>query len=243
MLAQQGGAARTVVDLQNTIRKNPEVESNYTELGNTLLKTQNFSEAALVLEAARKKFPRSAQAALSLGVAYYGLRRFGDSVAAFLDAGRLEPSAEQPIAFLARMPDNWGDRKAEIVSLFSGYAQGNPGSALGHFALGRATSDAAELRRAIELNPRMPDAHMELGSVLEKQKDYAGAITSFRRASGLAPKNPVPHYRLARLYARTGDAEKAAFERELHEKLAAAEKAELDRRQAATQHLQLTVRP
>ena len=249
MLAQQGGAApssspaEAVVELQDSIRKNPQVESNYTELGNLLLSTQNFNEASLVLEAAQSRFPSSAQAALSLGVAYYGLRRFPDAVAAFLDAGRLDPAAEQPVAFLNRMYENWGDRKDQVIGLFTTYAKDHPRSALAHFVLGRATGDAGELRRSIELNPRVPDAHIELGSVLEKQRDYAAAIAAFRRAADLAPKNPIPHYRLSRLYARSGDSARADAERAFHEKLSAEEKAELDRRQAATKHLQLTVRP
>jgi len=249
MLAQQGGAAvspdpaRAVVELQEAIRNNPEVESNYTDLGNLLLRTLNFAEAALVLEAARSKFPANAQAALSAGVAYYGLRRFSDSVAAFLDAGRLNPAAEQPIAFLTRMPENWAERKDDVIALFAAYARKHPQSALGHFALGCATGDAAELREAIKLDPRRADAHLELGIVLEKQGDLAGAIEAIRRAAELSPKNPVPHYRLSRLYARTGDSAKADAERALHEKLSAEEKAELDRRQAATKHLDLKVRP
>jgi len=249
MLAQQGGAAlssspaQAVVELQDAIRKNPQIESNYTDLGNVLLSTQNFSEAALVLEAAKARFPGSAQVALSLGVAYYGLRRFPDSVAAFLDAGKLDRNAEQPVAFLSRMSENWADRKDDVVRLFTAYAKNHPGNALAHFALGRATADAAELRQAIKLNPRIADAHMELGAVLETQRDLVGAIAAFRRAAELGPKNPIPHYRLSRLYARTGDAARAEAERALHEKLSAQEKAELDRRQAATQHLQLTVRP
>jgi tetratricopeptide (TPR) repeat protein len=249
MLAQQNGAAlsaspaEAVVQLQDAIRKNPQIESNYTDLGNVLLSTQNFSEAALVLEAARSRFPGSAQAALSLGVAYYGLRRFPDSVAAFLEAGRLDGNVEQPVAFLRRMPENWADRKEEVIRLFTAFAESHPRSALAHFALGQATADAAELRQAIKLNPRMPDAHMELGSVLERQRDLAGALAAFKRAAELAPKNPIPHYRLSRLYARAGDSVRAEAERTLHEKLSSEAKAELDRRQAATKHLQLTVRP
>ena len=249
MFAQQGGAAvssdpaRAVVELQEAIRANPQVESNYTDLGNLLLSTQNFNEAALILEAARSKFPRSAQPALSAGVAYYGLRRFSDAMAAFIDAAKLDPDAEQPIVFLTRMPENWADRKEDIVSIFTAYAKSHPRSALGHFALGRATADAAELRQAIKLNPKVADIHIELGNILETQRDLPGAIAAFRRAVELAPKNPVPHYRLSRLYARTGDSAQAASERALHEKLSAEEKAELDRRQAATKHLKLTVRP
>jgi tetratricopeptide (TPR) repeat protein len=250
MFLQQGGTApshpdpaRAVVELQEAIRKNPQVESNYTDLGNLLLGTQNFSEAAIVLEAARAKFPNSAQAALSAGVAYYGLRRFSDSVAAFLAAGRLNPDAEQPVAFLSRMSDTWGDRKADVISLFTAYAQNHPRSALAHLALGRAAGDAAALKRATELNPKLADAHFELGVVLESNKHFPAAIASYDRAAELAPHNPVPHYRLSRLYARAGDAAKAEAERAIHEKLAAEEKARLDARQAATKHLKLSVRP
>jgi tetratricopeptide (TPR) repeat protein len=248
LFAQQGGAessspATAVVQLQDAIRKNPDVESNYTDLGAVLLRTQNFNEAALVLEAARKKFPSSAQAALSLGVAYYGLRRFSDAVSAFLETGKLDGDAEQPVAFLHRMPENWGDRKADVIALFTAYANRHPKSAIAHLALGSATRNAAALRKAIALNPRIPDAHIELGAVLEAERDYTAAIAAFQRAVVLAPKNPVPHYRLSRLYARTGDSARADAERALHEKLTAEEKAELDRRQAATKHLNLTVRP
>jgi tetratricopeptide (TPR) repeat protein len=249
LFAQQGGAevssdpARAVIQLQEAIRRNPQVESNYTDLGNLLLRTQNFSEALVVLDAARAKFPRSAQAALSSAVAYYGLRRFPDAVAALIEAGRLDTDAEQPITFLNRISEHWGERKPEVIQLFTGYMKAHPQSDLGHFALGRATGDQSELQKAVRLNPRRPDAWIELGSVLESKRDFPNSIAAFRRAAELAPADPVPHYRLARLYARTGDPAKADAERNLHEKLAAEEKAELDRRQAATKHLQLTVRP
>jgi tetratricopeptide (TPR) repeat protein len=249
MFVQQGGAASTsdpasaITELQAAIRKDPQVESNYTDLGNVLLRTQNFSEAALVLETTRSKFPQSAQAALSLGVAYYGLRRFSDAIGAFLDSAGLDADAEQPIAFLTRMPESWATRKADVIALFMAYAKKHPQSALAHFALGRATADAGELRHAIKLNPKAAEFHTELGVVLEAQRDFKGAIAALERSVELSPKNPVPHYRLSRLYARTGDQARAERERALHEKLAAQEKAELDRRQAATKHLKLTVRP
>lgn len=246
-LLMQGGAApspaEAVVQLQEAIRKDPQVESNYTELGNVLLRTQNFSEAAMVLEAAQRRFPESAQAALSLGVAYYGLRRFSDAVGALLQAGKLDGDAEQPIAFLSRLPENWADRKPEVVALFRNYAARHRTSALAHFALGMATTDAAELRKAVRLNPRLAEAHFELGAVLETQRNFAGAIAAFQKATELRPRDPNPHYRLSRLYARLGDDTRAATERALHEQLTAEEKMELDRRQAGAQHLKLTVRP
>ncbi|MBI3684156.1 MAG: tetratricopeptide repeat protein [Acidobacteria bacterium] len=239
----QGGAAsvsdpaREVVRLREAILKQPDVESNYSDLGNLLLRTQNFPQAAIVLEAAKGRFPKSAQVMLSLGVAYYGQRKFPEAVGAFLEAGKLEPDTEQPVAFLSRLSEHWNERKGEVEELFRGYAKRNPSSSLGQYALGKVKADAASLRRATQLNPRMGEAHFELGNVLEGQRDYAGAIESFRKAAQLAPKNPEPHYRLTRLYARTGERVKAEQERALHERLTAEEKAEVDGRQAATKHL------
>src|SRR5215510_10844683 len=85
-VARIADPARAVVELQEAIRKEPGKESLYTDLGNLLLETQNFKEAITVLEYARPRFPESAQIPLSLGVAYYGQRRFADAVDAFLQA-------------------------------------------------------------------------------------------------------------------------------------------------------------
>jgi tetratricopeptide (TPR) repeat protein len=242
LLGQDGAVsssdpAKAAVALQQAIRREPDKESNYTELGNLLLRTQNFPQAADVLEAARSRFPNSAQPVLSLGVAYYGLRRFPDAVEAFLAAGRLAPDAEQPIAFLSRLQEHWNDRKPEIESLLNAYSKAHPRDPLALYALGKLRADPALLRRSLALNPGFADAHFELASVLESQRDWPAAIASYQSAAHLSPKNPAPHYRLARLYARSGDKVKAEQERALHEKLAAAERAEVDRRQAATKHL------
>jgi tetratricopeptide (TPR) repeat protein len=245
VLAMQVSAdpGKALADLQSAIRTNPSKESNYTDLGNLLLSTQNFKEAAVVLEHARTRFPQSAQAALSLGVAYYGQRRFDDAIAAFLDAAKLDPDAEQPVAFLDRMLDTAGSRESEMAEAFSAYAKRQPKNFLGHYLVGKVTKSEPELRRAIALNPKCSDCYVELGGVQESQRAFDEAAKSYTAAARLSPRDPVPHYRLSRVYARLGDAEKASAERALHEKLAAAEQAELDRRQAATRHLDLKVQP
>lgn len=229
--------AKAVAALQEAIRRQPEAEGNYTELGNLLLRTQNFPQAALVLEAARSRFPRSPQVALSLGVAYYGQRKFGDAVGAFVEAANLAPGIEQPVAFLSRLSEHWNERKLDVEAVFLNFSAAQPRNPWGHFALGKLRQDAALLQRALALNPRFGEAHFELGAVLEGQRDWPAAIRSFLAASQLAPKNPAPHYRLARLYARTGDRTRADAERALHEKLAAEEKAAVDQRQSTTKHL------
>lgn len=234
--------ARALQDLQRAIQASPNVEKNYTDLGNLLLATQNFSEAIVVLERTRERFPQSAQAALSLGVAYYGMRRFPDAVGAFIEASKLAPDVAQPIAFLARILEHAGAREAEVVERFREYTKAVPSSALGHFALGKATASETELRRAMTLAPSNPDVRFELASLFERGGKLAEAAVEFERAATLAPANPEPHFRLFRIYTRLSKPDKAELHRARHEKLTAAEKAAAERRQAATKHLDLKVR-
>ncbi len=245
LLAAQISAdpATAVRELQAAIQAEPAKESNYTDLGNLLLSTQNFREAEIVLKHARTRFPQSAQAALSLGVAHYGQRQFPEAVGSFLDANKLDPDAEQPIAFLGRTLEHAGDRQPEVVEAFASFSRAHPKNFLGFFLSGKASHSEAALRKAIELNPGFWESHLELGNLLEASHDFAGAARSYQAAAKLAPKNPVPHYRLSRVYARMGDPAKASAERALHEKLSSDEKAELDRRQAAARHLDLKVNP
>jgi tetratricopeptide (TPR) repeat protein len=235
-----GDPARVVADLQASIRAEPTKESNYTDLGNVLLGTQNFTEAIVVLEHARQRFPQSPQAALSLGVAYYGSRRFSDAVDAFIATSKLAPDIEQPVMFLWRVWEHVGPRETEAIECFRAFVKVKPQSPLGHFVLGAALGDEAELRRSLALGPH-PETHIELATLLEKQAKLPAAAAELEKAARMAPKNPIPHYKLFRLYSRLGQPQRAAQEKALHEKLTAAEKAEADRRQAATKHLNLKV--
>ena len=61
----------------------------------------------------------------------------------------------------------------------------------------------------------------ELGQLLERARDFAGAASSYERSVALNPNVPEPHYRLARVYDRLGMAAKAARSRAEHQKLLA----------------------
>lgn len=236
-------AAQAVRALQEAIRRDPSRESNYTDLGNLLLKTSNFAEAILVLEYAKPRFPQSAQVALSLGVAYFGQRRFDDAAGAFLDASALDGDAPQPVMFLSRTADQLGNRRAAAVAAAEAFVARQPGSLWGHYLKGKLSGEEAALRQAIAIEPKFPDAHFELGAVLENRRDFAGAAREFETAARLNPRSPAPHYRLMRVYARLGQTAKADAARASHEKLTEAEKQELDRRQAGAKKLDLKVQP
>lgn len=204
-------------------------EAYYFETAQFYLKQQNFAAALDLLDAGRKKFARSAQLELAAGVAFYGLRRFSEAIDAFLGTIRLDPTVEQPYAFLGRVLDQAEDRLPKITAVFAAFAKRAPDNYLSTFLYGKAlalTDDpnrAADLfRQSIARNDTYWESHFELGVLLARQDKLEDAAAELRRAIDLNPQEPVPHYHLARLYDRMGKTADAAAERALHARLTAA---------------------
>jgi tetratricopeptide (TPR) repeat protein len=72
-----------------------------------------------------------------------------------------------------------------------------------------ATNQLAEaeknLRAALRYDPRLPQAHYQLGRVLEMQGLYDAALQSLNQAAALDPAYAEPHYLLGRIYHRLGN--------------------------------------
>ncbi len=205
----------------------------YFQAAQALLREQKFAEAVAVLEEARDKTGKRAQTELALGVAYYGLRRFNEAAGAFLETIRLAPDAEQPYLFLSRMLDAIPARLPAVTERFVQYEAAHPDDARGYLlhakaldAQSREPDQARQLlTKSIELNARDASAHVELATLLERARDYAGAAAEFERAAALEPNDAGTHYHLARLYDRLNRPDAAASERDLHAKLMAAQDA------------------
>jgi tetratricopeptide (TPR) repeat protein len=160
-------------------------------------------------------------------VARYGQRRFDDAIVLFLQTINLQPEAEQPYVFLGKMLDQAGEHLPEITSDFERWAAANPSSGLAQLVLAKAllaqdphSARALELlRKSVELDSKNWEAHYQLGAQLEGKHDYEAAARELEAAVRLQPKQPMPHYHLARVYDRLGEADRAKAEREIHERL------------------------
>jgi Tfp pilus assembly protein PilF len=69
----------------------------------------------------------------------------------------------------------------------------------------------AHLRQALRLDPTLPQAHFQLGTVLEDDGKLEEATTELKEAARLDPTYPEPHMALARVYHKLGQ-ESAARE-------------------------------
>jgi Flp pilus assembly protein TadD len=100
-----------------------------------------------------------------------------------------------------------------------------PEVAFAHFQLGyaytalnRGDEARAEYERAIALDPKMPEAYLNLGILLLDKQEYAAAVVPLGKAVELLPAQSRPRSLLAVAQERSGDPEGAArsFEGVLH---------------------------
>jgi Flp pilus assembly protein TadD len=192
-----------------------------------LLHRGDFTASADVVSEGLGAHPKSSQLQLALGVARYGQRRFEDAIESFLKTIQRDPSVEQPYVFLGRMLDQAGPRLAEITKDYQAWNRKQPSNYQSSFLLAKAlVAGGGEpsiigdlLRRSIHLKADFWESHLELGLLLSKQRKFPEAAAELVRSASLNPKEPLPHYHLARVYDRLGQSDKAKAERELHQQL------------------------
>ena len=230
-LEEPGKASSAAEAAEKFAGKNPVIQQAlgmfYFEFGQRLLQKQDFTQAANVFGRGLRTNANDPQLVLALGVARYGQRRFDDAAVAFLQVIQINPRIEQPYTFLGKMLDQAGTHLEKITKVLETWEAGNPQNAQAQLLLAKARlvndpQDArAEelLRGSILLDASNWEPHYELGVLLAAKRGYREAATELSRASEIDPKQPMPHYHLARVYDRLGESERAKTERELHQAL------------------------
>ena len=206
-------------------------------LAQSYLRLQKFGEAAGLLEQSVKRSPADAQLRLALGVAQYGLRRFPEAVQSFLATIDAVPDLEQPYVFLSKMLDQAGTALPAVQSKFEQFHARHPDNGLGSFLLAKVlamTGGATEqlkplLQDAIAKDAGNWEAHAELASVLSRERNFQEAAAEFEIAQKLNQSEASIPFRLARVYDRLQQPDKAAAQRALHQRLLTPAKAGMER--------------
>lgn len=192
-----------------------------------LLRREDFTQAADVIDVALSAHPQDPQLTLALGVARYGQRRFDDAITTFLKVIQLDPSVEQPYLFLGRILDQAGEHLPQITKAYEGWTARQPQNAKAQLLLAKALlaqdhhSEKAQilLQKSVALDDANWESHYQLGTMLADKRDWTAAAKEFNRSIELDPKQPLPHYHLARVYDRLGQSERAETERKIHQHL------------------------
>jgi predicted CXXCH cytochrome family protein len=206
-----GHSAAAVASLQRALQLTPRNASIWNELGQMYLRRQKVSDAVPALQKALQLDADIPEAHNSLGIL---LAQAHDPRAesAFRNAIQLQPEYVEARANLASMLTGAQsafeyERALQIqpadVPARLGYAEALRG-------LHRLDDAERQLRTAVELDPQSPDAHYQLGSLLEEQSRQEEAFAEYTAAVRVRPDFAQAHLALANLLIRRGEIEAAA---------------------------------
>lgn len=198
-------------------------ESNLFDWASELLLHQTLEPAIEVFRKAAEQFPNSARLAIGLGISYYSRGIYDEAVKSLLRAADLNPADPRCYYFLSRAFDSSPTQADEVIQRFRRFAELQPNNAQAQYFYaislwkGKRAKDPtidlsqieSLLRKAIELDPKLPEAHFQLGNLLSDRSHYEDAIPEYLKA--LENKSDIAdaHYRLGQAYVRTGQKEKA----------------------------------
>jgi tetratricopeptide (TPR) repeat protein len=218
-----GDPLTAVREYQHAAEQNPN-ERNFFDWGAELLAHRANVPAIEVFTKGNRLFPRSTRMLLGLAVAHYSNGSYDEAAQRFFEsAGYLERMAR----FATIAPDNaWAN--FYYASSFWKHK-------------GDAQQAEALLKKALHLDPKMPDALLQLGIIYSARKDFPRAIAAFEQAIAIDPRLEEAHYRLAQAYTRTGENQKAQKEFATHHQLVqeSSEQTERERREVQQFVIQL----
>jgi tetratricopeptide (TPR) repeat protein len=221
--------------------------------GAELLLHRAFEPAIEVFTKGQRLYPDSVRMLLGLSVATYDRGDTEQGVQLLLQACDLNPSDPAPYLFLGKLqkaekiePPGWTEKFKRFASL-------HPGNAIAHYyyavALSKqspGTEDFAlvesELKRAIELQPQLGNAYLQLGILYSAEKNAPAAIRAFQKAIELSPLPDEAHYRLAQIYRQTGELEKARQEKALYDETSKQKTKEAEQQRHEIQQFVYTLR-
>lgn len=203
--------------LQSAIALEPETEDNYADLAGICLDQANYQLGLQVVDEGLKHLPDSYRLHLQRGQI---LAQKGLSLEAEHDleiAARLAPTESAPYVALTLAWIQRGET-SKAVEVLRARVKANPNDFVLSYMLGLAlnrsgAADDVEARAAFEasvrLNPRFSRAREELGKILLRSGDVAGAIEHLQTAVALDPDDATAAYQLGQAYRRMGDSARA----------------------------------
>ena len=184
-----------------------------------------------VFQRGNRLFPRSERMLVGLGASLFARGSYDQAVERICEASDLDPSDSAPYIFLGRMlkaenapAGGLVEKLHRFVTLQPQTAEANYYYALGLWKLRKSPADTANLEeiegllnRAIQIDPALAVAHLQLGILRAEEKDYRKAIFEYEQAIHFDAQMEEAHYRLAQLYRQKGETDKATSELKIYD--------------------------
>jgi tetratricopeptide (TPR) repeat protein len=224
-----GNPVEAVREYQRAAELNPS-ESNLFDWGSELLLHRAPEPAIEVFTRGNRVFPHSVRLLIGLSASWYALGSYNKAAERLCEASDLNPDDPNPYLFMGKMqaveatdPDGVAERLARFARLQPRNALANYYYAASLWKRRKSPEEAAEvdqvkalLEKAVQLDPKLGPAYLQLGILYSERKKFASAIAAYQQAIQAAPdmkdKDEEAHYRLAQAYRQTGEASKAQTE-------------------------------
>jgi tetratricopeptide (TPR) repeat protein len=218
-------------------------ESNLFDWASELLMHRTLEPAIQVFRESAERYPDSERMAIGLGIALYSRGNYDDAIKSLIRAADLKPADPRTYFFLSKAYDSSPTQADQVIQRFRRFSEQQPNNAQAHFYYamslwkGKRAQDStldlhqieSLLQKAVQLDPKLADAHLQLGNLYSDQSHYAESIPEYVKA--LETKSDVAdaHYRLGQAYVRTGQKEKAQEQLQIYQQLRAQHLADLDK--------------
>ena len=210
--------SKSVPYLQIAVKSEPENVELRGTLAQACLNAKEFNCALEQDQQINKINPDSAQAHMLSGEALDGLRRTDEAIAEFRLAEKVspnEPNVHFSLGYLLWEKKEYSDAAPEFQAELDNspnHAQaltylGDSNLVLNHPELAQPL-----LEKAIQVDPAIELAHLDLGAIDADAGRQADALRELTAAEKLAPNDVNVHWRLGRLYRAMGDQQKAKAE-------------------------------
>ncbi len=221
-------------------------ESNLFDWASELLLHRTLEPAIEVFRQSADRYPNSPRLAIGLGIALYSRGNYDEAVKSLLRAADLSPSDPRCFFFLSKAYDSSPSQADEVIQRFARFTELQPNNpqAFYYYAMslwkGKRAQDPSLdlhqieslLKKAVTLDPKLADAHLQLGNLYSDQSQYAQAIPEYRKALESNPHLADARYRLGQAYVHTGEKDKAQEQFQTYQQLRAQQLADLDKQRA-----------
>ncbi len=225
-----GGAAALRQNSAGTL-PNPDSQASHGEQdiydrGAKLLARHDVAGALEIFKTGLAQYPNSTDLQIGLGIALYLSGQYYEAVRSLIQATDIDPKACRPYLFLADISGTSPNESAAVAERLKRFYELYPqdARAVFYFALSRwrqmanaGTNDGWDeieglLKNSIALDPKFPDAHLQLGSLYTNQSRFPEAIEQYRQTIALNPSSAAAHYKLGQVLERTGHGKEAERE-------------------------------
>jgi tetratricopeptide (TPR) repeat protein len=218
-------------------------ESNLFDWASELLMHRTLEPAIEVFRQSADRYPNSPRMAIGLGIALYSRGNYDDAIKSLIRAADLSPADPRTYFFLSKAYDSSPSQADQVIERFRRFSEQQPTNARAHFYYamslwkGKRAQDptldlhqiAGLLQNAVKLDPKLTDAHLQLGNLHSDQSQYAEAIPEYLKALEIKSDIADAHYRLGQAYVHTGLKDKAQEQFQVYQQLRAQHLADLDK--------------